>query len=300
MKISTFKNQSKDNNSVLFSVSHNLLFSGSSIFLFSVVSTLIYFNSKLKHGEKAISDLQQKSKSLNKVLSSLNDKNQKLMDLLTDLKHKNESLEKLVTDMKTENSNLSNVISSLQENLTEMEIRAAMSPNVTSGFDSASVKIILGALAIGVITYGGFSLANFVTTKYATSSVGLLISGLDKKLTWLGTKAGVIDIASVNQIYLDKFGKKYQVFCIDEKITEILVNSNDTYIEMGQYIEELLGTLVKNQQTINFLSSKISVLDTTLSTPTKITADVMATVAGNAASLTNLATVTEALATTTI
>jgi hypothetical protein len=291
MNTPELKTQSKDNNIVFFSASRNLLFSVSSIFLFSIVTTFVYFNSKFKYADTAIHDLQSKSKSLNKVLNSLSDKNQKLMDLLTELKHKNESLEKLVTGIKAENTNLLNVISSLKESLSEMEIRASMSSNITTVFDSTSVKIILGALAIGVITYGGFSLVNYVTTKYATSSIGLLISGLDKKLTWLGTKVGVIDI-SVNQTYLDQFGKEYRVFSTNDKITEILVDS----VEVGHYINDLVVTLVKDQQMMNSLSPNRSMVDTTLSTSTQITTDVMTAVAENAASITNLAEVTRVLA----
>jgi len=105
-------------------------------------------------------------------------------------------------------------------------------------------------------------------------------------LIWLGTKLKIIGTSTVNQIYLDKFLKNYQVTLDDDIITEILIDSNGKFIDIGVYINDLLKTIAHNQTTaVNMVTKPI----------TNSSLDVMSVIAQNSAQIENVTFVTETL-----
>lgn len=273
-------NLTKKSANVLFiSLPYNILISIWFLFTSFVLTILFYLNSRLSSADKAIQDLQKQS-------LFMNTNNQKLLENLTEITYKNSYLEKLVGDMQIENNKLLNTITALQETLAGIEDKRS----TLSEIDPIFWKIALGTVLIGGLAYGGFALTNIIIQKYPGSSVGLWLTGLDKKLIWLGTKLKIID-TSTNQTYLDKFSNNYQVILDNDVITEILIDNNGKFIDVGVYINDLLRAIAQNQTTaVNMATQPV----------TNSSLDLMSVLARNSAPLENVTSVTETLSNFTI
>jgi galactitol-specific phosphotransferase system IIB component len=101
----------------------------------------------------------------------------------------------------------------------------------------------------------------------------------------------IIGTSTVNQIYLDKFLKNYQVTLDGDIITEILIDSNGKFIDIGVYINDLLKAIAQNQTTaVNMATQPV----------TNSSLDFLSVLARNSAQLENVTSVTETLSNFTI
>ena len=231
-------NNNMNNNYIRLKIPYEYLVTLVSIFSLSLISILYYLNNKLYTANENICALQKQSDSINKILEELQNKNENLLVSLADLKYKNFNLEQMLSDMKNENISLLNTISELRTNLSLLENNASIIPSTTIVNSDILLKMFFGTLALGIITYGGFSLVTLITTKYANSSIGLLISGMDKKLIWLGEKVKLIDTPAIEKTLVDQFSNSFKIEFEGNKIIDILIEKNGTFTNLGEHIKE--------------------------------------------------------------
>lgn len=125
---------------------------------------------------------------------------------------------------------------------------------------STFFKIVLGLTIIGVVTYSGFTLVSFINAKYANSSIGLLLAGIDKHLIWLGEKTRIIPRPEITQTLMDQFSKTYIVEIRGDEIVNILINDHNNLTEIGVYINNLLSNIDTQQSLVDVLTGQVNTL----------------------------------------
>lgn len=264
------------NRAIALSVPYeHLIFIGT--FILFIGSALVFLYNKLTLASAAILNLQKQSDSLNSLLNQLSTKNNTLVSMLSDLNIKNQYLDKVLQEMQAENSMLLHTISDLKTNLALLEKNSHII-NSSSVDPNTLLLLALGVVVtLGAVTYGSYSLVTLVGTHYPNSSLGLLLSGIDKHLIWLGEKTKIIQRIDIERTLIDKFSNSYRIDSKGDEIVNLLFDNNGTFVDMGVYLNTLLTTIDKHQTTIDLLKTQISTI-----TPST-TFDTLAVVTGNVA-----------------
>jgi hypothetical protein len=221
-------------------------------YLIILVSFLSFLYHKLSIANKSIENLQNQQKSFNNIIQEFQKKNEKLLESLNNLTLKNQQMERLVEELQSENATLLDTISKIGSNKMTSSLFA--DPNTY-------LKIFFGLAVLGVATYGGCTFVSFINAKYANSSIGLLIAGIDKKLLWLGTKTGIIRLEST-QTLMDQYYKTYVVELIDYKVCCVSIKHGENLVEIGSHINRLFEKINTQQTLIDVLTIKAEGLGT--------------------------------------
>jgi len=221
----------------------------------SFISLLYIINNKLTAANEAIYHLQKKSDNLEVLLSQLFERNATLSEYLNTIVKENHRLERLLSEIQSKNTDLLINIAELKHTITGMTTHTS---HFLFNIDfNLLLTILFGTAVVGVCAYGGYSLVTVISAKYANSSLGLLLSGIDKKLILLGEKVKIIQPPENEYTFIDRFSNTIKILLKGENVTDIRLDRHGTFIDIGDFFNDVFQEIGTKQNLIDTLQTKL-------------------------------------------